>query len=294
MGEEPDANKNIKQNTEKETNIEQDAWRFVDLVFTGRYRTDKQSENLKDLAESLKNHKIALKYIDFDIKNLIYSAAIGNDKELNKILKQCYDSLETLDLLDKPDSKHNESTLPRYLKELKGLEIPGIEKLYNNVVNSYKRYYGIINREGDLVNINERLDDLDRRIEDNKIKAENNIRKELYPEFITLLGIFTAITFAIFGGTNLLNDLFKNIRSTNASLGQALILASILGFILWGIIDILFYWIHWISKIKQTKGKENTDYIKEDKIDKSEKFFNWIALGFLTITLIIGIKLFYN
>lgn len=125
-------------------------------------------------------------------------------------------------------------------------------------------------------------------------RVSNHVQSHIYPVIISILGIFTAITFAIFGGTNLLNDLFKNIRSTKASLGQALILASILGFILWGIIDLLFYWIHWISKIKQTKDKENTDYIKEDKIGKSKKIFNWIALGFLTIILIIGIYLFCN
>lgn len=76
---------------------------------------------------------------------------------------------------------------------------------------------------------------------------ENEIRKNVYSEFITILGIFTAITFAIFGGMNLLSALFKNIGSTSASLGQTLILAAVFGLIMWGITVLFFYWINTIK-----------------------------------------------
>ena len=85
---------------------------------------------------------------------------------------------------------------------------------------------------------------------------------------------------------NLLSNLFQNMRSTHASLGQALILASVFGFTLWGLIEILFIWI---SKINLTKDDK-----KEKKIDKKEKIFNWFALSFLAVILIFGLVLFFK
>ena len=291
---------NEKQGSDenKDTNIEQEAWDFVDLVFTGKYCTEQQVKNLKKLAEKLNGKEIALKYIDLDIQNLIYNTVIGNDKAFKEILKNCYDEL------DKPDSKPvNKNNLPLYLGKLKDLTDSESQDLYKNVVASYKRYYGVITKQGDLVNIKERLDGLELSVENNGIaaknniknniiEAENNIKKELYPEFIAILGIFTAITFAIFGGMNLLSNLFQNMRSTHASLGQALILVSVFGFTLWGLIEILFIWI---SKINLTKDdKIDKDDKKEKKIDKKEKIFNWSALSFLTVILIFGLALFFS
>jgi len=328
-------------------NTETNAWRFVDLVFTGQRSTEEQDANFDNLVNDLKHNEIALKYIDIDIQKLIYIVATDNNKKLNKIFDKCYDTLETLETIDKLDPLHEldlkkliRNNLPFYLKELKKLTDSESQELYNNVVTSYKRYYGIIIKKRDSVNINERVDDLEQRVENNSInakknitKAENNIKKELYPEFITLLGIFTAITFAIFGGMNLLSNLFQNLRSTHASLGQALILASIFGFTVLGIIEILFIWI---SKINLTKvDKDNRNDKKEDcsgsdrtcinkkclnkncsnidcsdeiclnkdcsnaidkeeiKIVKHKKIFYWFALSFLTVILILGFRLFF-
>lgn len=330
-----------------EEDTEKNAWRFVDLVFTGQRSTEEQDANFDNLVNDLKHNEIALKYIDIDIQKLIYIVATDNNKKLNKIFDKCYDTLETLETIDKLDPLHEldlkkliRNNLPFYLKELKKLTDSESQELYNNVVTSYKRYYGIIIKKRDSVNINERVDDLEQRVENNSInakknitKAENNIKKELYPEFITLLGIFTAITFAIFGGMNLLSNLFQNLRSTHASLGQALILASIFGFTVLGIIEILFIWI---SKINLTKvDKDNRKDKKEDcsgsdrtcinkkclnkncsnidcsneiclnkdcsnaidkeeiKIVKHKKIFYWFALSFLTVILILGFRLFF-
>ena len=300
-----------KSEKNKDTNIEQEAWDFVDLVFTGKYKTDTQDANLVELAENLKDNEIALKYIDLDIQNLIYSTVIGNDKGFKEILKNCYDEL------DKPDSEPvNKNNLPLYLGKLKDLtdsESQDLyQDLYNNVVASYKRYYGVITKQGNLVNIKERLDDLDLSVENNSIaaknniknniiEAENNIKKELYPEFIAILGIFTAITFAIFGGMNLLSNLFQNMRSTHASLGQALILASIFGFTVLGIIEILFIWISEINLTKVDKDHRNDrkeddaneESSKEYKIYESKKKFEKIALTSLALTLLVGFVLFF-
>ena len=79
---------------------------------------------------------------------------------------------------------------------------------------------------------------------------------------------------------NLLTDLFKNIGSSTTSLGQTLIIAAVFGLIMWGIIELLFYWI---SKIKGTTNSTK---------DKNKKWFNWIAFIILTFLLIVGVWLF--
>ena len=140
--------------------------------------------------------------------------------------------------------------------------------------------------------INSKIDEQGFKIKNMEQTILNKIKEDVYPEFITILGIFTAITFAIFGGMNLLSNLFRNMRNTRASLGQALILASVFGFTLWGLIEILFIWI---SKINLTKDdKIDKDDKKEKKIDKKEKIFNWSALSFLTVILIFGLALFFS
>ena len=165
---------------------------------------------------------------------------------------------------------------------------------YINKLNNYDEEKKVSQHDSKLEQISNRINDgekkisqhdskleqISNRINDEEKKITNKIKSNVYSEFIAILGIFTAITFAIFGGMNLLTDLFKNIGSTPASLGQTLILAAIFGLIMWGIIELLFYWI---SKIKGI-----TDSTK----DKDKKWFNWLAIGVLAIILILGILLF--
>ena len=149
----------MDENSEEneDTNIEQKAWDFVDLVFTGQNSTKKQDENFDKLVGDLKHNEIALNYIDIDIQKLIYIVSIGNNKKLNKIFDKCYNTLETLEIFDKLDPQHDldleeviDKNLPFYLKELKDLKDSESQELYNNVVTSYKGYYGVITKKAIL------------------------------------------------------------------------------------------------------------------------------------------------
>ena len=292
-----------------EENTEKNAWRFVDLVFTGKYHTDQQYDNLVKLVKFLiDNYETALPYIDLDIKSLIYDAFNGSNSDLKKRLNTCYESLYF---------KRNEDDLPYYLIELKKLisadendadkkdtdikftdeDRELIKKLYEHVIFLFKKYYAYIN----INNSTRQNYDLDLRIKNASRETENNIKRELYPEFITLLGIFTAITFAIFGGMNLLSNLFQNMKSTHTSLGQALIFASIFGFTMLGIIEILFIWISKINltivdkdyRYDKKEDDANKESSKEDKIYESKKKFEKIALTSLALTLLVGFVLFF-
>ena len=106
----------------KDTNIEQEAWDFVDLVFTGKYYTEQQVKNLKELTNKLKNNKNALPYIFLNIKKLIHDADNRDDKELKKELQRIYESF------------NNESTskndIPFGLSELKIID----KDFYNKII----------------------------------------------------------------------------------------------------------------------------------------------------------------
>ena len=337
---EPNEKTGSDENTDSD--VEQDAFDFVDLVFTGKRCRPLQVKNLKELTKKLKNNNNALPYIFLNIKKLIHDAENRDDKELKKELQKIYESL------------NNESTskndIPFYLRELKIIDKDFYYKIiflykinYNDNLIDAKKYNNIYSqlnenkRELYLLNknrkdIKSKINEQDYKIENMEQTILNKIKEDVYPEFITILGIFTAITFAIFGGMNLLSNLFQNMRSTHASLGQALILASIFGFTLWGLIEILFIWI---SKINLTKvDKDNRNDKKEDcsgsdstcinkkclnkncsnidcsdeiclnkdcsnatdkeeiKIVKNKKNFYWFALSFLTITLLMGLYLY--
>jgi len=144
-----------------------------------------------------------------------------------------------------------------------------------------------LKRQQDLISSNiekqkMRITDQNRIINKQKDSLNKTVMKidNIYSEFVSILGIFTAITFAIFGGMNLLTDLFKNIGSTPVSLGQTLILAAIFSLIMWGIIELLFYWI---SKIKG---------ITNSTKDKDKVIFNFLAAIVIVWVLTLGILLF--
>ena len=106
---EPNEKPSSDENTD--TNIEQDSGYFVDLVFTGKYCTEQQVKNLKELTKKLKNNNNALPYIFLNIKKLIHDAENRDDKELKKELQRIYESLN-----NESTSKNN---IPFYLRELK-------------------------------------------------------------------------------------------------------------------------------------------------------------------------------
>ncbi len=115
--------------------------------------------------------------------------------------------------------------------------------IYTEVKNSIDNSNHCDQLEGrhtDLVRYVNRLNS--NLINDDNIIA-NKVKSSIYPEFITILGIFTAITFAIFGGINTISSISSNLKISSKSpqsLGNLLIGAAVLGIVLFGIITVLF------------------------------------------------------
>ena len=252
----------------KDKEYNKNAQKFVELLFKGERYAKKQYYNLNELTSKLDvNSNIALWKIYKQIKEFVYN--VDNEKDKKK-LERCYKSLN--------DKSNTEDDVPFYFKELKIINSNFYYKIvfifqiiYENKINTqnFDRIIEVLNKNKELLcshiekakkckeEEDKKINDIENKI--NKMKAEilDGIKDKIYPEIITILGIFTAITFAIFGGMNLLSNLFQNIKSTHASLGQALILVAVFNLCLWGIIELLF---NWISKITNAKNKNINKY----------------------------------
>ena len=82
-------------------------------------------------------------------------------------------------------------------------------------------------------------------------EVTNHVANSIYPVLITILGIFTAITFSIFGGIVTINSISSNLKISSKNpqnLGNLLIGAAVLGLLLFGIITVLFAGISKVTK----------------------------------------------
>lgn len=98
---------------------------------------------------------------------------------------------------------------------------------------------------------------------DTEFKEIQDTKSKIYTDFITILGIFTAITFAIFGGLQLIGNSLKNLGGpiTSQGVGSILIIASI---ILLSVYLILVVLLTGLSKL--LSGSKNKRYKFTGKI----------------------------
>lgn len=109
------------------------------------------------------------------------------------------------------------------------------------------------------------------------LREMNDIKSKIYTDFISILGIFTAITFATFGGIQMLANVFgKAETSSHGQLGNVLILGSI--YIL-GTYFLLLALLEGISRLTKDKG-----YV-------SSKWISRLIISFCVLLIIIGIVL---
>lgn len=89
--------------------------------------------------------------------------------------------------------------------------------------------------------------------------AENHILKNVNSQLISLIAIFTAMAFVVFGGINTLDNIFQHIRD-----GVPIIKAMILGLI-WGIciLNCLFAFFYFIFKIIKVNELEDCSIVRK-------------------------------
>ena len=131
-------------------------------------------------------------------------------------------------------------------------------------------------------------DDIEDYSEDMK-----NIKGNIYTDFISILGIFTAITFATFGGLQLLGNVFgQNASRDTHALGSALVLGSIYIYGTYLLLLALLTGIHKLMRVNDTvKVKTKIkDILKDNDYHYSKKLMALIS-AFCLIMLVVGLLL---
>ncbi|WP_424349578.1 hypothetical protein ACPBEH_02380 [Latilactobacillus sp. 5-91] len=156
--------------------------------------------------------------------------------------------------------------------------------------------------------LNNDLDSREKEIKNLKKENEDLLDKykNLYSEYIGILGIFTAITFATFGGLQLLGNVFGNIKDTDSvSVGSELMLGAVF---LFGTYMILVALLTGISKLmgKDYKTSYPTRFLVVfsffiifvfgliyANVNYMESIFTehafWWSIGLIIVTVVIGI-----
>lgn len=114
--------------------------------------------------------------------------------------------------------------------------IHNVELLSNINIDLFSMKQNISNLNTELQSTNTKINNQDKDI-------VNKIKSNIYTDFIAILGIFTAITFAIFGGINTINSISSNLHISSSNpqnLGNLLLAAAVLGIVLFGVIMVLF------------------------------------------------------
>lgn len=131
--------------------------------------------------------------------------------------------------------------------------------------------------------IKKRIDEMGETIKKN-IKGVRNIKSDIYTDFVTILGIFTAIAFTAFGGLKLISGVLGNFRGSvsRGELGMLLIVTSI---ILLSTYLILLSLLTGVSKLLSFTRDEDKEYHFTTKVTFSIIFL-------IVVLLILGVVLF--
>lgn len=233
----------IKLNEEEE--YKKDADKFIDLLFNTYAKNNQIESTLNDYINKLNNNR-GLWHIYEQLVKKVKAANNSTDYK-NKKLE---DKLEKAnEVLNNEDNKDPITPRFKYIRDKNADFYYKLVLLYQIVYDNQKNDKNdeIIEIDNQLKNHKETLDSVNTKLNNSNKQTENEIeykiKKNVYSEFITILGIFTAITFAIFGGINTINSISSNLHISSSNpqnLGNLLIAAAVLGIVLFGVIVVLF------------------------------------------------------
>lgn len=149
---------------------------------------------------------------------------------------------------DLKDLGEGEEINNKYLVILKCLEHLKLAiTQYNNLYAAQERR--LKKADKDLKDVKTNIDNIAGQAESLNSDYKNLVNKneKMTVDFVTILGIFTSITFATFGGLQLLGNVFGNIKSVDsASVGSELMLGAVF---LFGIYMILIALLTGLSRL---------------------------------------------
>lgn len=122
----------------------------------------------------------------------------------------------------------------------------------NNIVNSFERHVRLCcHQRNFILKVSKQAEEISKQAKANAEEAIG-LKNKIYSEFIAILGIFTAISFAMMGSVQALGNLFSDIQSpTLAKVGYMLIAAGIYLIVLFSLIVALFAGMKQVVKNKE-------------------------------------------
>lgn len=153
-----------------------------------------------------------------------------------------------------PDRKRIEDSITLRLDEIEGA---------NNLKEATLRHIELAITQREYIDKNIETANKALKEINNEFKEIQDTKSKIYTDFITILGIFTAITFAIFGGLQLIGNALGNLTGgvTLSKVGSIIIIASV---VLLSTYLILMALIVGLSKL--LSGNKDKRYIFTGKI----------------------------
>lgn len=121
-----------------------------------------------------------------------------------------------------------------------------------------------------------------KQFEKNFQDSKDNITKEMSNQLITLVGIFTAVSFVVFGGITSLDDVFEN-----AMKGFSILRVMMIG-IIWGLcmIDLLYVFLFCVGKITKLSIKSSDK--PNDNLVQKYPIIWWSNFLLIAILVLLG------
>ncbi len=130
--------------------------------------------------------------------------------------------------------------------------------------------------------LNNAEEELSKKI--NGAKEElSNTKKEIYAQLIGIVGIFVAISFVMFGGMSLLNNLFDYSGMSSVPLIEILCGGALIGLVM---VNVVYAFIIFVLRI--------TNRVQDEKDLLSKKFVRKLCHGLFLILVITGLLWFFN
>lgn len=211
------------------------------------FKDESNIEYIKKCIETLNNNSTGLWYVYKEFKERLFGHINLPEMGIDSI----YSDIKNWDItnLDKESSNDDVVKNLHTIKKINSDFYYKIAFIYllltkeNSVDETTKVFNKIMDPNNGIDKLTKKVDTNSKKITNLEQTLELKIKRNVYSEFITILGIFTAITFAIFGGINTISSISSNLKISSKSpqnLGNLLIGAAVLGIVLFGIITVLF------------------------------------------------------
>lgn len=207
---------------------------------------------------------------------------IDNENYLDELTQQVKQKMDGV-VIPVEDFSFNEK-IEKFSSDVeRHVRLSIIQKQY--IMNEFKNSYEIAK---DAASISK--DALNNAENAKKVAGEysrkmENVKGNIYTDFISILGIFTAITFATFGGLQLLGNVFGNALSDdNHILGTALVLGSLYIFGTYLLLLALLSGIHKLMRMNNYNDEDNlTNKVQDSDFHHSKKLMRIISTFCLII-----------